>query len=405
VYTPDRGKALALDADDVLAPFIERFAPPPEGIIYFDGNSLGQMPLGTRDALRHAVDHEWSQRLIRSWTEGWMDLPFTTGDLLARHLLGAGEGQVVLADSTTVCFYKLASAAIAARPGRTRILTDTANFPTDRYVLEALAHAHGLTIDWLATDPAGGPEPEQVAAQVTEQTALVTFSHVAYRSAHIADLPAITDLAHAHGALMLWDLSHSAGIVPLALDADGVDLAVGCTYKYLNGGPGSPAYLYVNSRLRDDITQPIWGWIGRRDMFEMAPGYERADAVGQMLSGTPHVLGLTAAKVGIELCAEATIDAIRAKSLALTRYACELADDLAVHGVGIGSPREPARRGGHVALTHPDARRLASRLADDHGVLADFRAPDVIRIGLSPLTTRFVDVHDGVARLAGALVG
>jgi kynureninase len=383
VYTPDRQKAIALDDADPLGAFARRFVAPPEGVIYLDGNSLGQLPLQTRDALHHAVDHEWGQRLIRSWSEGWMELPSTIGDRLATSMLGAAAGQTVLADSTTVCFYKLAAGALTARPGRTRILTDAANFPTDRYVLEALADARGMQIDWLQTDPAGGPEPDQVAALLSEETALVTFSHVDYRSAHIADLPVITELAHDHGALMLWDLSHSAGIVPLSLDADHVDLAVGCTYKYLNGGPGSPAYLYVNSSLSDDLRQPIWGWIGRRDRFAMAPGYEPADAIGQMLSG------------------KATIDAIRAKSLALTAYAIELADPLP--GIDVGSPRDPARRGGHVALTHPDAERLTRTLAEDHGVIADFRAPDVIRLGLSPLTTRFIDVHDAVARLSAAL--
>ena len=401
MYSSERQKATELDAADPLGAFGQRFVPPPDGVIYLDGNSLGQLPRQTRDALHRAIDHEWGERLIRSWSEGWMELPHTIGDRLAGALLGAAAGQTVLADSTTVCFYKLAAAALAARPGRTRILTDAANFPTDRYVVEALADAHGMQIDWLETDPAGGPEPDAVAARLSEQTALVTFSHVAYRSAHVADLPAITELAHAHGALMLWDLSHSAGIVPLHLDADRVDLAVGCTYKYLNGGPGSPAYLYVNSRLGDELRQPIWGWIGRRDRFAMAPGYEPADAIGQMLSGTPQVLGLTAAREGIELSAEATIDAIRAKSLLLTEYAIELADPLP--GIGIGSPRDPARRGGHVALTHPDAERLTRRLAEDHGVIADFRAPDVIRLGLSPLTTRFTDVHDAIARLATAL--
>jgi kynureninase len=401
VYTPDPEKARTLDAGDPLGAFTDRFVPPPDGLIYLDGNSLGQLPRETREALRHAIDHEWGQRLIRSWEEGWMELPFTIGDRLGESMLGAGPGQVVLADSTTVCFYKLAAAALRARPGRTRILTDAANFPTDRYVLEALADTHGLQIDWLDTDPDAGPDPNDVAAHVTEDTALVTFSHVAYRSGHIADLPVITEIAHARGALTLWDLSHSAGIVPLSLDADHVDLAVGCTYKYLNGGPGSPAYLYVNSSLSDELQQPIWGWIGRRDPFAMAPGYDRADAIGQMLSGTPQILGLTAARQGIELSAEATIDAIRAKSLALTEYAIERADPLP--GIGIGSPRDPARRGGHVALTHPDAQRLTRSLAEDHGVIADFRAPDVIRLGLSPLTTRFTDVHDAVARLSTAM--
>jgi kynureninase len=403
VYTPDRDCALAHDAADPLAPFLERFVAPPAGTIYLDGNSLGLLPRQTREALHEAIDVEWGQRLIRSWTERWMELPFAVGDQLGTHLLGAAPGQTVLADSTTVCFYKLASAALSARGDRRRIVTDRANFPTDRYVLEALADAHGMTIDWLDTDPHGGPEPAQVAAVISEETALVTFSHVAYRSAHVAQLAAITALAHDHGALVLWDLSHSAGAVPLSLDADGADLATGCTYKYLNGGPGSPAFAYVATRLQGELAQPIWGWIGRRDPFAMAPGYKRAEGIAQLLSGTPSILGLTAARTGIELSAEAGIAAIRAKSTALTSYAIELADGrLADHGVAIGSPRDPARRGGHVSLTHPDARTLSAELIE-RGVIVDFREPDVIRLGLSPLTTRFADVHDGMSRLTELL--
>jgi kynureninase len=401
--TPDRGRATELDTADPLAPFLERFVPPPAGVVYFDGNSLGQLPYATRDALHHAIDTEWAQRLIRGWTEGWMELPFTAGDLLGTHLLGAAPGQTVLADSTTVNFFKLASAALTARPERTRILTDHANFPTDRYVVESLALAHHKQIDWLTTDPATGPEPDAVESLIGEDTALVTFSHVAYRSAHLADMRRITELAHAHSALVLWDLSHSVGVLPISLDDDGVDLATGCTYKYLNGGPGSPAFLYVNLDLQPELAQPVWGWLGRRDPFSMAPGYLAGEGIAQMLSGTPPVLGLTAAREGIALCAEATIAAIRAKSIQLTDYAIELADQiLAPLGVGLGTPRDPARRGGHVSLTHPDARRLSQQLIEA-GVIPDFREPDVIRIGLSPLTTRFADVHEGLTRFAALL--
>jgi kynureninase len=403
VSTPDRDRATELDSADPLAPFLERFVPPPAAIVYFDGNSLGQLPHATREALHHAIDIEWAQRLIRSWTERWMELPFSAGDLLGTHLLGAAPGQTVLADSTTVNFYKLASAALAARPDRTRILTDHANFPTDRYVVESLALAHHKQIDWLTTDPAAGPEPDDIEPLITEETALVTFSHVAYRSAHVADMQRITELAHAHGALVLWDLSHSVGALPVALDETGVDLATGCTYKYLNGGPGAPAFLYVNRNLQQELAQPIWGWIGRRDPFAMAPGYLPGEGIAQMLSGTPQVLGLTAANEGIALSAEATIAAIRAKSIALTGYAIELADEiLAPLGVGICTPRDPARRGGHVSLTHPNANDLARQLSEA-GVIPDFREPDVIRIGLSPLTTRFADVHEGFTRFATLL--
>jgi len=400
---PSRAQALARDETDLLRGFHERFVVAGDGLIYLDGNSLGRLPRDTAARVAEVVWKQWGERLIRGWSEGWMELPQTLGDRLGAALLGAAPGQVVVADSTTVCFYKLAAAAIGARPRRTEIITDVDNFPTDRYVLESLAAEHGLTIRWIEADPHAGPEPAQVAALLSERTALVTFSQVNYRSAFILDTAAITALAHDAGALALWDLSHSAGAIPVTLDDDGVDLAVGCTYKYLNGGPGAPAFLYVADRHQDRLRQPIWGWLGRRDPFEMAPGYLPGEGIAAMLSGTPPVLGLTAAQVGIDLVIEAGIDVIRAKSIALTEYCIELIDEwLAPLGCGVGSPRDGAERGSHVALVHPDARALTRRLIDA-GVVPDFRTPDVIRLGLSPLTTRFADVYDGLGRLAEML--
>ena len=312
-------------------------------------------------------------------------------------------GQVAVADSTTVCFYKLVAAALDARPHRTEIVTDVDNFPTDRYVLEGLAAARGLTIRWLEFDRAGGPTADRVADAITERTALVTFSHVSYRSAHIAEATAINALAHDAGALTLWDLSHSVGSVPLALDVDGTDLAVGCTYKYLNGGPGAPAFIYVRRELQPALRQPIWGWLGRSDPFAMAAGYEPAAGIRSFLSGTPPVIALGAVDAGVEVVAEAGIDAIRTKGIALTEYAIELADArLARLGVSVASPREPERRGTHVALAHPRAADLTAGLIERR-VVPDFRRPDVIRFGLSPLTTRFADVHDGVDALVQLL--
>jgi kynureninase len=397
--------AAALDARDPLAPFLQRFAPVPDGLVYLDGNSLGRLPRETADDVGRLLAEEWGRRLIRSWSERWLELPAQVGDRLGGHLLGAGAGTTLIADSTSVCFYKLAAAALDARPGRRTIVTDTDNFPTDRYIVEGLAGRTARRIEWVRSDPQTGPQPEQVAAALAGgDVALVTFSHVSYRSAHIADMRAITRLAHDAGALVLWDLSHTAGSVQVALDADDVDLAVGCTYKYLNGGPGAPAFLYVNRRLIDELRQPIEGWLGRADPFEMGPGYEPAAGIVKFTSGTPPVLGLTAARTGIELCIEAGIDAIRAKSTQLTEYAIDVADELlAAHGVAIGSPRDAARRGGHVALVHARARALTTELAQ-RDVITDFRAPDVIRIGLSPLTTRFADVLAGLAALEELLV-
>jgi kynureninase len=395
-----REQAQERDAADPLREFRERFAIDDE-LVYLDGNSLGRPPRATVDRLAQTVSEQWGGRLIRGWDEGWMELPLTIGNRLGAAALGAAAGQVAIADSTTVCLYKLASAALELRPGRDQIVTDHDNFPTDRYVLEGLARARGLELVFLRGDPSGGPEPEAVAEAVSGRTALVTFSHVSYRSAHIADLARITELAHDAGALTLWDLSHTAGSVPVALDADGADLAVGCTYKYLNGGPGAPAFVYARASLQPQLRQPIWGWLGRRDPFEMAPGYEPADGIRSLLSGTPPVLALSAVDEGVGLVAEAGIERIRAKGIALTELAIELADArLADVGVTTASPRDPARRGAHVALAHPDAERLCAQLIE-RGVIPDFRRPDVIRFGLSPLTTRFVDVWDGVEMLRG----
>ncbi|MFL5859824.1 MAG: kynureninase [Solirubrobacteraceae bacterium] len=395
----DRIEAVALDDGDELRAFYDRFVVAGDGLIYLDGNSLGRLPRDTPGRVAEVIASQWGERLIRAWSEGWMELPRTLGDRLGTALLGAAPGQVAVADSTTVCFYKLAAAAVSARPGRAEIITDVDNFPTDRYVLESLARERELEIRWIEADPAAGPDPGQVADLISDRTALVTFSHVNYRSAFILDARAITNIAHDAGALALWDLSHSAGAIPVTLDRDGVDLAVGCTYKYLNGGPGAPAYLYVASEHQGELRQPIWGWLGRRDPFEMAPGYQPGEGIAPMLSGTPPVLALTAAAVGIDLSIEAGIDSIRAKSVQLTEYAIALIDDWLVGlGCSVGSPRAAARRGSHVALVHPDARRLSQRLIDD-GVVVDYRTPDVIRLGLSPLTTRFADVYDGLDRV------
>jgi kynureninase len=401
----ERADAEALDRADPLAGFRERFAGADDGLIYLDGNSLGRLPDATVARLAEEVGVRWGQRLIRGWDEGWMEMPVRVGDALGAAALGAAPGQTVIGDSTTVCFYKLASAALAMRPGRTQIVTDVDNFPTDRYVLESLAAAHGCELVWVEAPADGGVCPELVAPLVGSHTALVAFSHVAYRSGFMADMAGLGRVAHEAGALILWDLSHSVGSVPLALDADGADLAVGCTYKYLNSGPGAPAFMYAREDLQGELRQPIWGWLGRRDPFEMGPGFEVAGGVTGLLSGTPPVLGMACVEEGVRLVAEAGIDAIRRKGVELTSLAVALADArLASGGVRVGSPRDPDRRGAHVALIHPDAERLCRELIA-RDVIPDFRGPDVIRVGLSPLTTRFVDVWDGLEVLRRLLEG
>ena len=394
-----REAAASLDGQDPLREFRERFLIDP-AVVYLDGNSLGCMPQAALARLQDVAAIGWGERGVRSWDEGWLELPIEIGDRLGAAALGASPGQTVIGDSTTVCFYKLVCAALDARPGRSQIVTDVDNFPTDRYVLEGIARSRpGLEIVWLDGDPSGGPEASDVARVLGPRTALVTFSHVSYRSAHIADMAAVNAVVDGAGALMLWDLSHSAGSVPLSLDGDHAPLAVGCTYKYLNGGPGAPAYMYVRRDLQAELRQPIWGWLGRRDPFEMAPGYDVAAGMRGFLSGTPPVFGLAAVDEGVRVVAEAGIEAIRAKGIALTELAIALADALlAEFGARVASPRDPARRGAHVALAHPDAQTLCARLIE-RGVIPDYRRPDVIRFGFSPLTTRFVDVWDGVDAL------
>jgi kynureninase len=396
---PDLAAARALDAADPLARFRDRFVVDDRDLVYLDGNSLGRLSADALAAIDRTVRAEWGGELIRAW-DHWLALPERVGDRIAAAFLGAGRGEVVVADSTTVNFYRLAAAALDARPDRRVVVTDRANFPTDRYVLEGLAAARGLSIRWLDADPVLGVSAADVAPTLDGgDVALVTLSAVDYRSAAIADVAGITAAAHDAGALVLWDVSHAVGTVPLALEADDVDLAVGCTYKYLNGGPGAPAFLYVRRSLQETLRNPIQGWFGQRDQFAMGPTYDPAVGIRRWLVGTSPVIALAGVAAGVELAAEAGIEAIRAKGMALTSLAVELTDAwLAPLGFALGSPREAVLRGAHVTVRRHDARELTRSLIRG-GVVPDFREPDGIRLGLSPLTTRFVDVWLGMERL------
>jgi kynureninase len=385
-----------LDAADPLTSYRDRFVGTDSPLVYFDGNSLGRPLQVTGDRLRDFVNQGWGDRLIRGWDDRWFDLPLTLGDDLGRICLGAAPGQVTIGDSTTVLLYKLMRAAVAARPGRTEIVIDRANFPTDRYLAMGIAEECGLTLRWVEVDSAAGATVEQVAAAVGERTALVALSHVAYRSAWVADLPAITRLAHEAGALVLWDLCHSAGVVPTELDAWDVDLAVGCTYKYLNGGPGSPAFCYVATRHLDTLTQPIQGWIGARDPFLMGPDYAPSDGIRRFQSGTPPVLGMLAIADMLEVVEEAGMESVRTKSMGLTAHTVELADQLlASYDVEVASPRDPGVRGGHVTLKHPAMKDVTAALWQ-RDVIPDYRYPGGLRIGLSPLTTSYDELERGM---------
>jgi kynureninase len=392
----DRSYAQERDATDPLAGFRQRFVHPTgQPLIYLDGNSLGMLPLATAARITDVMYREWGTGLIRTW-DHWADLPARAGDLLGQHLLGAGPGQVVVSDSTTVNLYKLARAAVAARAGRPVIVTDDDNFPTDRYVLSGVAAEHGGQVRFLRTDLDQGLATDAVRAAVDEQVALVCLSHVAYRSGALADMAQITEIAHEHGALVLWDLCHSAGSVPIDLDGCGVDLAVGCSYKYLNAGPGAPAYLYVRRDLQDQLRQPVQGWFGQRNQFEMGPVYEPVTGIGRFLTGTPDIIGISAVEEGARLLGEAGIGQIRRKGQQLTQYLIELADVwLAPLGFSVASPRDPDRRGSHVCLNHPDAARISQALIA-RGVVPDYRTPRRLRLGLAPVTTRFTDVWDAL---------
>src|SRR5580700_3523427 len=391
----ERSYAEELDAADPLARFRDRFVRDIPAPIYLDGNSLGPLPRATRDRIAEVVAQEWGSGLVRSW-HGWIELPGQVGDLLGEHLIGAAPGQVAVCDSVTVNLYQLACAALDARPGRTVIVTDDDNFATDRYVLQGIAEQRGGELRMVGTDMDQGIDAGALRDAVDSSTALVSLSHVAYRSGALADMATITEIVHEAGALALWDLCHSVGAVPVELDATGADLAVGCTYKYLNAGPGAPAFLYVRRELQPALRQPVWGWFGQRDQFEMGPAYDPAPGIGQFLTGSPQIIGTVAVQEGARLQAEAGIGRLRVKGLALTEYLIALADEwLAPHGVTVASPRRGERRGSHVTLGHPEAWRISQALILA-GVIGDYRTPDRLRLGPAPAYTRFTDVWDAL---------
>jgi kynureninase len=397
-FSADRSYAESLDAADALAQFRDRFVHDDPERVYLDGNSLGQLPVRTQARIAEVVDQEWGVGLVRSW-EHWIDLPRQAGDMLGEHLLGAAAGQVLVCDSVTVNLYKLALAALDAQPGRDVLVTDDDNFPTDRYVLAGVAAQRGCELRVIHTDMDDGISEQALAAALDERTALVSLSHVAYRSGALADMAALTRLIHGSGAMALWDLCHSAGAVPVQLDATGADLAIGCTYKYLNAGPGAPAFSYLRADLLPRLRQPIWGWFGQREQFEMGPSYDPAPGIDSFMTGTPQVIGTVAVEEGARLLGEAGIEQLRQKSTMLTGYLIFLADQwLADYGFELASPRDDHRRGGHVTLHHPEAWQISQALIRDK-VIVDYRTPDRVRLGPVPITTSFSQVWDAVDRL------
>ena len=391
-------EAVDLDHDDPLAGFRDRYVIDDEDLIYLDGNSLGRLPRRARALLDEVVGHEWGDRLIRSWNEGWWDLQLELGNRLAP-IVGASRGELIISDSTSVNLYKLATAATKARPDRSRIVTDDMNFPTDVYVLRGVADAMGADLVIVETGGPMGPVGSLEAA-IDDETALVSLSHTTFKSGYTYDLAAITALAHRAGALTLWDLSHSVGAVLIDLNGADVDLAVGCTYKYLNGGPGSPAFLYVRRDLQDRLVNPIPAWWGHAEPFAFDLDFRPVEGIRRFHTGTMPIISLSVVAAGIADVSNAGMARVRSKSIGLGEFLIGQADThLAPLGFGLTSPRDPDVRGSHVSLSHPDAWPIARSSIEIGKVIPDFRAPDNLRLGLSPLYTRYIDVHTAIQRI------
>ena len=397
----DFAYAADLDAQDPLAHFRKRFVISDPDLIYMDGNSLGRLPQDTVTLAEHLIQHQLGERLIRSWNEGWFVAPERVGAKIAR-LIGAESDEVIIADSTSVNLFKLVVAALRFQSGKTRILTDNLNFPSDIYILQGIVDLLDKQHDLVfipSPDDIYGPEDE-IQNKLDSQTALLTLSHTVYKSGYIYDMPAITAAAHNAGALMLWDLSHSVGSVLVDLHAAQVDLAVGCTYKYLNGGPGAPAFLYIRRDLQDALHNPIAGWMGQRNPFHFDLAYRPTKGLRHFLTGTFPVVSLSLIESGVDVLLEAGLDNLRAKSVCQSEYLISLWEEiLKPLGFILNSPRETNRRGSHVSLGHEEGLRIDQALIHEMNVLPDFRPPDTIRLGIAPIYTSYHDIHTTVMRM------
>ena len=379
-----------LDAQDLLAPLRAKFDIPSD-VKYFDGNSLGPLTLRSREVLRHTIEVEWRERLIRSWNEDWLAMPLRVGNMIAP-LIGAQQDTVISCDNTSINLHKALMSAVALRPGRTEIVIDINNFPTDIYIAQSVADQHGVT---LVAVPA-----EEIIGAISERTAVVTATHVDYRSAKILDAPAITAAAHQNGALMVWDLAHTAGAVPFNASELDIDFAVGCGYKYLNGGPGAPAFIYVAPRLLAESGQPLQGWWAHAVPFDFELGFRPAPGISRFLTGTATVLSMKSLEAALEVFSGVSMADIRTKSMGLTSLFIDLFDaHLAPLGFVLASPRDAESRGSHVALGFAGGKSLVDQMSTE-GIVADFRPPDLMRFGFAPLYNSYRDVVDLVQRLS-----
>lgn len=381
ILSDARAQAQVLDDADAMAPLRSHFDIP-EGILYFDGNSLGPLTFDSREVLHHTIEHEWRERLIRSWNENWLAMPARVGDKIAP-LIGAQPGTVICSDNTSINLHKALMAAVALRKDRTEIVCDIDNFPTDIYIAQSVAQQHGMQ---LVAVPA-----TEIIEHISEKTAVVTATHVDYRTAQILDAVGITEAAHAHGALMVWDLAHTAGAVPFNATALNTDFAVGCGYKYLNGGPGAPAFIYVAPRHLESSGQPLQGWWGHAEPFDFEVSYTPAPGIGRFLTGTATVLSMKSLEAALSVFDHMDIEAIRQKSVSLTSFFIDLYDSyLAEKGFTLHSPRANESRGSHVALGFSGGKALVEQLALK-GVIADFRPPELMRFGFAPLYNSHLD--------------
>jgi kynureninase len=401
-FSTSRKFALELDQQDSLASYREQFVVNDPKLIYLDGNSLGRLPNSVIERMKRAVEEEWGTDLIRGWNKGWWESPKRIGDKIAS-LLGAADGQVIVGDQTSINLFKLATAALTLQPQKKRIITDTFNFPSDLYILQGIVKLLGnqheiIRID--AQDDDITPDLAMLEATVNGDTALVTLSHVTFKSGYLYDMAYITELAHRKGALVLWDLSHSAGAVPVELDRCNADFAIGCTYKYLNGGPGAPAFLYVNKKLQSDVTSAIWGWWGQNNPFTFDLDYQPAPGVQRFLAGTAPMLSTLAMEEALTPLLDAGMDTLRAKSILMTDYASFLTDRFLVSlGFSLGSPRDSTKRGSHISIRHEEGYRINRAMIEEMNVIPDFRAPDNIRLGFAPLYISFTDIWEGFDRI------
>lgn len=421
-FSTSKDFARQLDAQDPLASFRDLFLIHDPNLIYLDGNSLGVLPKSAQQKAREVVDEQWGKDLIRGWNKGWWEAPVRIGDKLGQ-IIGAGAGQVLVTDSVSLNLFKLATSALTLQPNKKRIITDTFNFPSDLYILQGIVnlldgrvsgefrYAENATqppppyrdheiIRIGASDNDITPDISGLESAINENTALVTLSHVVFKSGYIYDMQRITELAHSKGALVLWDLSHSVGSVPIELDKCNADFAIGCTYKYLNGGPGAPAFLYVNKNIQDKLSSPIWGWWGQKKPFDFDLDYQPAAGAQRFLAGTQPMLSMLIMEAGIEPTLQAGMDALRQKSILMTDYAVYLTENLlAKYGFTIGSPTDSSQRGSHISIRHAEGYRINRALIEEMNVIPDFRAPDNLRLGFAPLYISFAEIWEGFDRI------